>query len=107
LISIIDFPVWHNGDGARRDRSNRWLGSALGNVNISDPVPLPTRQTCLWRLSVKIDGLPTQMQRVKVLKCVDIDNGVDMIRNVTRDNRNRATADTNVKRRGLSSKRVP
>ena len=88
-------------------RSNRLLAGTLGYMNIRDPIPLSTRQTRLLFLSVKTDGLPTQLRRVKVLKCVDVNDSVDMIRDVTRDNRNRSAAGTNVKDGRLGSKHVP
>ena len=75
-------------------------------MDIGDPVPLPARKTRLLFLFVKIGGLPTQVRRVKILKCVDINDCVYMVLDFARDKRNRSTASTNLKLGGLGSKHV-
>jgi hypothetical protein len=81
-------------------------GGRHGNPHIGNPVPLSARKTRLKFLTFKIGSLPTQPRRVKILKRIDVDDGVKATRNLTRDDRNGAAARTNEERGCLRSERV-
>src|SRR5580704_14263830 len=92
---------------SRPDRSNRLSVFALGYVDIGNPVPLSTRKTRFLFLTIKICRLLTQAGEVKVIKGVDVYDGIEPVGNLTGHNRHRATAHTHVKCRGLRSEYVP
>jgi hypothetical protein len=82
------------------------LGSSVGDPNIRDPVAPSAPQTRLNIFTFEVCRGLAKTRLVDILKCVDIDDSVQMIVDLTGDEWYRSATRTNVKRGGSSSEGV-
>ena len=88
-------------------RLTAWLGAALGDSNIGDPVALSAREARFNVFSLKVGRRSTKPRLIDILEHIDVDNRVELVPDFTRDERHAATARANVERGRACSEHIP
>ena len=72
----------------------------VGELNIGDPVARSARETRFDILAFEADGCSTKPRCIDILEHVDIDDRIEMVRDLTGDQRHGTAPRADVKRRG-------
>ena len=72
----------------------------VDEANIGNPVTLPARKTRFDILAFEADGCSTKPRCIDIFEHVDVDDRIEMIRDLAGDQRHRAAPRADVKRRG-------
>src|SRR5712691_12455655 len=98
------FPLLYLRRGGAKRRGGQVL--PVGEANIGDPVTLPARKTGFDILAFEADGCSTKPRCIDIFEHVDVDDRIEMLRDLAGDERHGAAPRAHVKRGRPSSESV-